>query len=73
MLMFYPLLALKVWRSERRRGRGRRHGDAGLYAASCVIGKFPQCVGLARYWLRRLLRRTPTLIEYKQPSRSQPA
>jgi len=37
----------------RLRGRGFSAADAGLYAASCVIGKFPQVVGQLRFYLER--------------------
>ena len=40
-------------------------GAALAYAASCVAGKLPQAVGIARYALQRLRRRPIRLIEYK--------
>ena len=63
LLGLYPLLWWRIRRS--RIVIGDRAGDAGLYAASCVIGKFPQMVGAARHWINRLLGRATTIIEYK--------
>lgn len=59
----YPLL----WRRIRRRriADGDSTEDAGLYASSCVIGKFAQLCGAARYWINRLSGRAGTIIEYK--------
>lgn len=39
--------------------------DARLYAASIALAKFPQALGLLRYWYRRLLRRGSAIIEYR--------
>jgi hypothetical protein len=57
LLAAYPALFLRICRRMRRRGPAGI--DAALYAASCVLGKFPQVVGLARFhaehlgpWLR---------------------
>lgn len=47
----------------RRRGVGV--GDAMLYAASCVLGKFAQFRGMVGYWLHRLVGKQARLIEYK--------
>lgn len=46
-----------------RRGVGA--GDAMLYAASCVLGKFAQFRGMVGYWLHRLVGKQARLIEYK--------
>jgi glycosyltransferase involved in cell wall biosynthesis len=61
LLAAYPALFLRVYRRVQRRGAA--DADAALYAASCVFGKFPQVVGLARFhaehlgpWLRLRLR-----------------
>lgn len=47
----------------RRRGVGA--ADAGLFAASCVLGKFAQFRGMVGYWLHRLVGKQARLIEYK--------
>jgi GT2 family glycosyltransferase len=52
----------------RRVDRGARVGDAALYGGFCVLAKFAEAAGAARYarsWLRGLPTR---LIEYKDPS-----
>jgi GT2 family glycosyltransferase len=44
---------------------GRGAGDALLYAASCMIAKLPQGLGMLRYVQVRIRKLTPRLIEYK--------
>ena len=39
--------------------------DARLYAFFCVLGKFPEMLGQAQYWLTRWRGQQATLIEYK--------
>jgi GT2 family glycosyltransferase len=55
------------WRTERyfRKVRGWRAADARLYAAACVLAKFPQVVGVVRYWSRRIRGKPPQIIEYR--------
>lgn len=48
------------------RSRGRSWRDARTAAALFTLGKFAELCGMARYYGRRLLRRRPTLIEYKR-------
>ena len=43
-----------------------RKGEAALYAFYCVLGKFPQMVGISNYWLNRASGRRSRLIEYKK-------
>lgn len=43
----YAVLFLRIHRRMRRRGTAAL--DAALYAASCVLGKFPQAVGMIRF------------------------
>lgn len=61
---------LVLW--ERVRRHRIRHGDAPrdarLYATFCVLGKFPQLVGAAKYWANRMIGRRTRLIEYKPQS-----
>ena len=63
----YPLLVVRA--TLRRRAS---HGDpwrhAFLFAASCIVAKFPLLVGQCRYWKNRWLGRRSTLIEYKGPA-----
>ncbi len=55
----YLALALKVYLS--MRNKGIEKNDAVLYAASCVIGKFPQLIGQTKFYVAR----QSSLIEYK--------
>ena len=64
LLAGYPALFVKTERYYRLR-RGWPAPDARLYAAACVVGKFPQAVGLARYWAGRIGGRPSRIIEYK--------
>lgn len=59
----YLLLAYRVWRHARRRGRNVR--DAATYACFTTLGKFPQAFGQWHFaWNRRRGKRSG-LIEYK--------
>ena len=55
------------WRSERyfRIGRGWRAADARLYAAFCVLAKFPHVAGMVKYWSRRIRGKPAQIIEYR--------
>lgn len=46
--------------------------DSRLYAFFCVLGKFPEMLGQAQYWLTRWRGKQATLIEYKQPPSNPP-
>lgn len=58
-------IGFRSFRHARR--RGARAGDAGLFAASCVLGKFAQFRGMIGFWLHRASGRQARLIEYKGP------
>lgn len=62
----YPLHAMKIFRAQRTRGRSS--SDAWLYAVFCVIGKWAQWTGQLKFLCRKLMRRKPRIIEYKQPT-----
>jgi glycosyltransferase involved in cell wall biosynthesis len=63
LLALYPLQLARTYRGLRKRIPHRGHALA--YAVSCVFGKFPQAVGLVKFYLGQV-RGTPTrLIEYK--------
>jgi hypothetical protein len=55
------------WRSVRyfRIVRGWPAADARLYAAYCVLAKFPQLAGVATYWSRRIRGKPAEIIEYR--------
>jgi GT2 family glycosyltransferase len=63
LLAAYPALAARIARYRRRRGDAMR--DAAPYAGFCVLGKFPELAGAARYWWSARLGRRSRLIEYK--------
>ena len=73
LLAGYPLLYHRIARYWRR--RGGTPADARLYAASCVIAKFPHAQGAVRYLYRRLARRPARIIEYgrSNPSPTKPS
>jgi GT2 family glycosyltransferase len=52
LLAGYPVLFLRIYRRMQRRGSAPI--DAALYAASCVLGKFPQLVGQMRFHAEHL-------------------
>ncbi len=66
LLAAYGVLAARIYRSSRLRGLSPR--DSALYALFCTIGKVPQMLGQALYWIRRVGGRQSNLIEYKGPA-----
>jgi len=68
VLLAYPALYFKIRRG--RRQRGDEPATASLYARYCVLSKFPQAMGQARYWRNRVSGRRNRLIEYKGPGTS---
>ncbi|HTP26639.1 MAG TPA: glycosyltransferase [Anaeromyxobacteraceae bacterium] len=63
LLLGYPALGVRIL--VRRRSRGDRLRDAALYANFCMLGKFPEVAGHAKYWWDRVRGRKGKLIEYK--------
>jgi GT2 family glycosyltransferase len=55
-----------------RRGRGDSHRHAALYGAFCMLGKVPESIGVATYWINRWRGRYSGLMEYKtvEPTRA---
>ncbi|MGH0032167.1 MAG: glycosyltransferase [Myxococcota bacterium] len=65
-LLLYAALAVRI--AVRQRRAGRTPGDAALYAAACLEGKFAEALGAVRFALRTLsgsAAARPELIEYK--------
>jgi GT2 family glycosyltransferase len=58
------------WRTERyyRMCRQWTAPDARHYSAFCVLAKFPQVVGIAKYWSRYIRGKPAQLIEYRGAS-----
>jgi cellulose synthase/poly-beta-1,6-N-acetylglucosamine synthase-like glycosyltransferase len=54
LLAAYAALAVRIYR--RTRARGYSPADSRLYAAFCVLGKFPQLLGQVRYRIGRIRR-----------------
>ncbi|MFM7427775.1 MAG: glycosyltransferase family 2 protein [Elainella sp.] len=65
LLLGYGLQFRNVYRY--RQQFGDKPADARLYAYFCVLGKFPEMIGQAQYWLTRWRGQQATLIEYKTP------
>jgi GT2 family glycosyltransferase len=64
LLLAFPLLGGRVYRSRMR--RGAPPADARLYAAACTLGKLAEMQGVLTFvWNRLVRRRRSALIEYK--------
>jgi GT2 family glycosyltransferase len=66
LLLGYIVQVWKVY--QYRRQFNDPPAQAWLYAYFCVLGKFPEMVGQATYWLTRWRGQQATLIEYKVPA-----
>ncbi len=64
LLAGYLYLYWRTYRYYARR-RGWPPSDASLYARWIVLAKFPQAVGLVRYWAGRLLGKRCPVIDYR--------
>lgn len=53
---------LKRWQID----RGAAPSHASLYAQHCIMSKFPELVGMVRYWWNQMLGRRSTIIEYQR-------
>lgn len=62
LLFLYPLLAFKIYWAKRKTWT---EGESVLYAIFCVIGKFPNALGLLKYHLDRLRGKVRGTIDYK--------
>lgn len=63
LLLGYPMLYRRI--RSHRRCLGDSPSNARLYAFFCMLGKFPQALGLLRFQVDRLLGRRGRLIKYK--------
>lgn len=68
VLVAVPVAFARAWLGayRGRRGRGDPRSHAALYASFCMLGKFPEAIGIATYWSNRLRGRYSGLMEYKQ-------
>lgn len=64
LVLAYPVMVLRIARG-RMSTRGDDRGDAWRYGAMVMLAKWPQLVGMLRYWTGRWRGRQATLIEYK--------
>jgi len=71
LLAAYPIQWLRI-RSRALRERCPVARDATLYATHLLLGKFPQMLGQAKFWLGRLFKRPSKLIEYKDAPSAAP-
>jgi GT2 family glycosyltransferase len=71
LLAGYLVLALRIYRYGR--GRGWSAADAWLFAAACIMAKFPLAIGMAKYAIVRLACKPRPLIEYKGPAQTERA
>ncbi|QEH34181.1 Glycosyl transferase family 2 [Aquisphaera giovannonii] len=67
----YAVLFLKMVRYFVNQ-RGWSSRDARLYAASCVLAKFPEALGLCRYWFGRLTGRRSPVVDFRGPVQPRP-
>lgn len=67
-LLLYALQAIRIYRHCSTRGWTRR--ESRLYALFCMLGKFPELVGMLQFHYRRILGRPFHVIEYKGASLS---
>ena len=63
LLALYPVQLARTYLGVRNRVPARK--DALAYAASCVLAKFPEAVGVARFFVNRARRGPARIIEYK--------
>jgi GT2 family glycosyltransferase len=63
LALTYPLQVIRIARRYRMAEMQPR--DAWLYSAACVLGRFPNAVGMVRYWYNQLVGRRQALIEHK--------
>jgi GT2 family glycosyltransferase len=63
LALVYPLHA--VWIARRHQKLGMPIRKAWLWAWAAIIGRFPNAIGLMRFWFSRLSGHQQALIEYK--------
>ena len=63
LTLAYPLQAFRITRRHRKLGMSA--SNAWLWGWNCILCRFPNALGVLRYWFSRLSGRHQTLIEYK--------
>jgi GT2 family glycosyltransferase len=64
LLVVYPVLLIKIALGRRRARRDPWRWSL-VYSCACIVAKPAEILGQTRYWLRRLLRREPRILEHK--------
>jgi len=64
LTLAYPLQAFRITRRHRKLGMSTI--NAWLWGWNCILCRFPNALGVLRYWSSRLSGRHQTLIEYKE-------
>lgn len=59
----YPLLIFRLY--IRLYKQNRNHFNSLLFASNCYIAKFPQLIGIMKFYFNQLLKRENRIIEYK--------
>ena len=62
LLLLYPLQVFRIYRQNLHRAKP---GKALAFGLGCVLSKFPEFIGLCRFWRDRLLGRPVRIIEHK--------
>lgn len=62
----YPLMTYRIY--QYASGTGLSRPDALLFAASCILAKFPQAQGQLRFYWGKLFKQPSRLIEYNAPA-----
>lgn len=63
LLLAYVFSGYRAYKYTRCRGFAPK--DAIAYALFCVLGKYPQLIGQSQFYLFKLCKRQPTIVEYK--------
>lgn len=66
LLAGYPLMTYRIYQYARQSGHSPQ--AAVLFAAACMLAKFPQAQGQVRFYWGKFLKRPSRLIEYNTPS-----
>lgn len=64
LLIGYPFLWGKIFSASIKKGWEKN--DAILYTSFCLLGKFPNALGLLTFHFDRLIGKKPKIIEYKE-------
>jgi len=63
LLLLFVLKSWHIWFGPAKRAFS--NDDRWLYAASCMVSKVPQLIGIVKYYMRKQNRQSATVIQYK--------